>query len=168
MRTLEIKQVAKICIIGFLISLMLVLLASCKSNVVEPVQPDFSLNGVWQSYKDNSLENHTYWHMMAQIESRKGQGQFSDQLYQFSISNVYYSDNESQNVSFDMTFNFYGVGEIMGQFFGNVKIVNDKQEVHGHVAIPALNVYGVVHLKRQGIQYLPKKGHDQGGINSGY
>jgi hypothetical protein len=147
--------------------ILLLLLVSCKSNeVVEPT--GFNLNGVWQSYKDASLDGYPFYTMKLQIEGRNGIGQFSDQMYQFTTNNILYADNEQQNVSFDLVFNFFGAGEVVGQFNGNIKVVNDRNELHGHIQIPALNITCVVHLKQQGIIYLPKTSHFQGSINQGY
>jgi len=151
-----------------IILFIVLFLTSCKSNeVVEPTS-EFNLNGVWQSYKDASLEGYPYYHMKLTIEGRRGIGQFSDQLYQFETENILFVDNERQNVSFDLVFNFYGVGEIKGQFNGNIKVVNDQNELHGHIEIPALQITCVAHLKKQGILYLPKTSHNQGGVNQSY
>jgi hypothetical protein len=148
--------------------MILIALVSCKTNqVVEPVSK-FTLDGFWQSYKDASLENYPFWQMTLHIEGRDGRGQFTDQLYQYETDKLIYTDNEQQNVSFELVFNFFGVGEVRGQFYGNIKIVNGQSELHGHIAIDPLKVYGVVHLKRQGQIYLPKKGHDQGSLNNNY
>jgi len=144
------------------------LLIGCETNQITEPTKEFTLDGVWQSYKDASLEGYPYYHMKLTVEGRKGIGQFSDQLYQFETNNILYVDNERQNVSFDLTFNFYGVGEIKGQFNGNIKVINDQNELHGHVQIPALQITCVVHMKKQGILYLPKTSHNQGGVNQGY
>jgi len=146
--------------------LFAMLLISCESDLVSPTQPDFKSDGVWQSY---IVPERTFYPMMVQFQGSKGQGQFSDQLYPFEVTDLLYVDNDNKSISFNLVFNFYGVGEIKGQFFGNVVIVNEAYEIHGLLNIPALQILTMTKLKQQSIKYLPKNGiHNQGGVNQGY
>lgn len=138
------------------IVLTMILIASvfgCSSDPISPVEEQFTIDGVWQSYKFN--ESYTYRHVLLHLvrtgNTLTGQGEYGDGL-PFTIVNSQYTNSD---ISFAFVIEYTNVGRVGGFFNGNIK----GKELVGILTLSysmGQELYAM-HLVKQSIAYFPKR-----------
>jgi hypothetical protein len=143
--------------IGIIAITMLLIVSTfgCKSDSISPVEEQFILDGVWQSYKFD--EDYTYRHVLLHLVRNgnliSGQGEYEDGL-KFTISN---GQCTGSDISFAFVIDYTSVGKVDGFFNGNIK----GKELVGHLTLSysfGQEIYAL-HLIKQSVTYFPKRSY---------
>ncbi|MCX6169908.1 MAG: hypothetical protein NTX65_11240 [Ignavibacteriales bacterium] len=138
------------------IVLTMILMASitgCNSDPITPVEEQFTIDGVWQSYKfdEGYAYRHVLLHLVRTGNTITGQGEYEDGL-PFTIVNGQYTNSD---ISFAFVIEYTNVGRVEGFFNGNIK----GKELVGHLTLTyslGQELYAM-HLIKQSITYFPKR-----------
>lgn len=158
-----------------IILISVIVLITCKSQIVNPDEPTFRIDGVWQSV---AIGN-GYQDTQTKITLVNENGQLTDSILTdgfnvfgdcinipFTIHDGTITASNAPNCIYDITIvaKMESTGFIM-RLDGNIKNINGVNTIVGHcrfeVAGSLFDSYAI-HLVKQSINYLPK--HNQGSI----
>jgi hypothetical protein len=140
---------------GVIVLTMILMVSAfgCSSDPISPAEEQFTIDGVWQSYKfdEGYAYRHVLLHLVRNGNILNGQGEYEDGL-PFTIVNGQYTNSD---ISFAFVIEYSNVGKVDGFFNGNIK----GQELVGHLTLTysvGQELYAM-HLIKQSVTYFPKR-----------